>query len=134
MKYKKMFTYYTHNTMRQLWKACAVAAMSVSLLSPQSAPAEDQSRSKSSGPTVPLKDARLKIEANATDSDAGIQVFIDADPWKVMRIFDPSGKMIFESKPTGRLGLQGGTELFLESAEPEFSKLPFESIGHHRSQ
>jgi hypothetical protein len=72
---------------------------------------------------VPLKDARLKIERNATDSDAGVQVFIDADPWKSIDIYDPTGRRIFTSITRGRLGLQGGTELFLESAEPNFDEL-----------
>jgi hypothetical protein len=108
--------------------AFTVAAVSLVLLAPQGALAERQSRGRKSGPTVPLSDARLKIEANATDSDAGIQVFIDADPWKEMKILDPRGKVIFESETSGRLGKQGGTELFLESAEPEFSELPFEEF------
>jgi hypothetical protein len=73
---------------------------------------------------TPLKDARLKIELNATDGDAGIQLFIDADPWKTISIYDPYGKRIFESTTTGRFGLQGGTELFMESGEPSFSDLP----------
>lgn len=74
--------------------------------------------------TVEIEDARLKIELNATDDDAGIQVFIDAEPWELMQIFDPKGKLIFQSKARGRLGRQGGTELFLESAEPDLSELP----------
>lgn len=78
--------------------------------------------------TVELKDARLKIEVNATDRDAGIQVFIDADPWKSMEIFDPNGKRVFRSVTRGRFGKQGGTELFLESAEPNFSELTLEAF------
>lgn len=78
---------------------------------------------RSSKETVPLKDARLKIEMNATDGDAGIQVFIDADPWMSMAIYDPYGKLIFRSTAEGRFAKQGGTELFLESAEPNFSEL-----------
>ena len=77
---------------------------------------------------VPLKDARLKIELNATDQDAGVQVFIDADPWKIMDIFDPYGKMIFRATNRGRLAKQGGTELFLESGEPNFSEVPLEEF------
>ena len=72
---------------------------------------------------VKLKDARLKIELNATDGDAGIQVFIDSDPWKSMDIYDPYGRLIFRSITRGRFAKQGGTELFLESAEPIFSEL-----------
>lgn len=77
---------------------------------------------------VPLKDARIKIEVNATDSDAGIQVFIDGDPWKFMAIFDPNGRKIFQSATKGRMAKQGGTELFLESAEPDFNELPLEEF------
>lgn len=75
------------------------------------------------GKIIELKDARLKIELNATDGDAGIQVFIDADPWKSMSIFDPFGRLVFRSTTYGRFAKQGGTELFLESAEPNFSQL-----------
>lgn len=78
----------------------------------------------SGGKVVPLKDARLKFEINATDKDGGVQVFIDADSWKHMSIFDPAGRRIFRSVTSGRMGKQGGTELFLESAEPPFSELP----------
>jgi hypothetical protein len=77
---------------------------------------------------VELADTRLKIELNATDGDAGIQVFLDADPWKDMRIYDPDGKLMFRSVARGRFGLQGGTELFMESAEPEFSELPLDEF------
>ena len=72
---------------------------------------------------IPLKDARMKIELNATDRDVGIQLFIDADPWRRMDVFDPNGAVVFSSITSGRVGLQGGTELFLESAEPNFNQL-----------
>lgn len=77
---------------------------------------------------LPLKDARLKIELNATDGDAGIHVYIDSDPWKKVEIFDPNGKSVFRSITMGRFAKQGGTELFLESAEPDFSELPLEEF------
>jgi len=77
---------------------------------------------------VEIADARVKIELNATDSDAGIQVFLDADPWKYMEIYDPFGKLMFRSEARGRFAKQGGTELFMESAEPEFSELPLEDF------
>lgn len=77
---------------------------------------------------VELSDARLKFEINATDEDGGIQVFIDADPWKWIAIFDPSGKMIFRSIASGSIRKQGGTELFLESGEPEFSEVSLEEL------
>ena len=77
---------------------------------------------------IPFKDARLKIELNATDKDAGIQLFIDADPWKFIEVYDPKGVRVFRSVTRGSLGKQGGTELFLESAEPNFSELSLEKF------
>ncbi len=72
---------------------------------------------------VALKDARLKIEMNATDGDAGIHVYADGDTWKSIDIYDPLGRMIFRATMRGRFAKQGGTELFIESAEPNFSQL-----------
>jgi hypothetical protein len=40
-----------------------------------------------------------------------------------MSIFDPAGKRIFTAIVSGRMAKQGGTELFLESAEPPFTEL-----------
>lgn len=77
---------------------------------------------------VEIDDARLKIEANDTDGDAGVQVFIDSEPWRWIEIYDPRGRRAFRSTVFGRLGKQGGTELFLESAEPTFDELSFEAF------
>jgi hypothetical protein len=71
-----------------------------------------------------LEDARLKFEINSTDHDGGVQVFIDAEEWKTMSIFDPQGNRIFSTQTRGRLARFGGSELFLESGEPPFSELP----------
>lgn len=77
---------------------------------------------------VELGDARLKFEINSTDEDGGVQVFIDADPWKWMSLFDTNGRMVFRSTAKGSIGKQGGTELFLESGEPEFSEQSLEEL------
>jgi hypothetical protein len=71
-----------------------------------------------------LEDARLKFEINSTDHDGGVQVFIDAEEWRTMSIFDPQGNRIFSTQTRGRLARFGGSELFLESGEPPFSELP----------
>lgn len=75
---------------------------------------------------VPLKDARLKIEFNSTDRDAGVQLFIDADPWKSMDVYDPQGRLIFRATARGSIAKQGGTELFIESGEPSLDDVPLE--------
>ena len=77
---------------------------------------------------VKIEDARLKFEINATDHDGGVQVFLDAEQWKQMSIFDPKGRRLFTSETKGRMGKQGGTELFLESGEPTFKELPLDKL------
>ena len=44
-----------------------------------------------------------------------------------MSIFDPDGRLIFTTA-TQEDGQQGGTELFLESAEPTLAELPLEQL------
>jgi Fibronectin type III domain len=102
----------------------AVAAPLV-VLAGVTAPATAQDSAR---PVVQLRDARLKFEINATDEDGGIQVFIDADAWTEMSIFNPQGRRLFVSTTRGSIREQGGTELFLESAEPPFTQLPIEEL------
>ena len=80
------------------------------------------------GQVVKIADARLKFEINATDHDGGVQVFLDAEQWKRMSIFDPQGRRIFTTITDGIMGMQGGTELFMESAEPTFEELPLDQL------
>lgn len=74
---------------------------------------------------IPFKDARLKIEFNATDGDAGVQVFVDAEPWKTFEIYRPDGRRIVNLQLNSVLRSFGMTELFAESSEPPFTELPF---------
>jgi hypothetical protein len=82
------------------------------------------SSSQAAGKSIRLEDATMIIEVNATDRDAGIQVFLDGEPWKSMRISRPGGGKILKVKAKGRLKGFGLTELFSESNEPEFRELP----------
>ena len=77
---------------------------------------------------VEIKDARLKFEINATDSDGGVQLFLDAEQWKRMSLYDSTGRKIFTTVTKGIMAEQGGTELFLESAEPSFDDLSLEEL------
>lgn len=70
---------------------------------------------------VELDDAVIRVETNATDEDAGFQIFLDGEGWENVVITDPNGTQIFESTASGGIfQIGGGTELFLETAEPEF--------------
>lgn len=77
---------------------------------------------------VEIKDARIKFEINATDRDGGVQLFLDAEQWKRMSIYDSKGHRIFTTVTKGIMAEQGGTELFLESAEPSFDDLSLEEL------
>ncbi len=71
-----------------------------------------------------LAAATLIIEVNETDGDAGLQFFVDGDPWRSMTISDPKGRVVVDVDATGRLKKWGLTELFSESNEPPFSEVP----------
>jgi hypothetical protein len=75
---------------------------------------------------LPLKDARLKIEFNATDRDAGVQLFVDSEPWRSLDVYDTRGRLLLRSTARGRFALQGGTELFMESGEPSLDEVPLD--------
>jgi hypothetical protein len=69
------------------------------------------------GNVVPLKEAKLIIEHNATDNDTGFQGFIDSEGWGRLDVKGPDGVVLtFEGR--GKLGTFGVTELFFETVEP----------------
>ena len=75
-----------------------------------------------------LSAAAIFFEINATDGDAGIQIFLDGDGWDRMKVFNPDGKKILDVKGKGGIGQQGITELFFESAEPSFEEQSLEEL------
>jgi hypothetical protein len=79
------------------------------------------------GEEIPFADARIIIEVNSTDEDAGIQMFFDGEPWRKAQIISPDGG-ILEISGTGNLSKLGLTELFFESEEPSLEDLPLEEF------
>lgn len=79
---------------------------------------------KNSAVTVPFKEARLIVETNATDGDAGLQLFLDHEPWRSVALFTPEGTKILEVRTESLLKDYGLTELFSESSEPPFTRFP----------
>jgi hypothetical protein len=67
----------------------------------------------------------LYIETNATDGDAGLQLFADAEDWRWFKLRDPHGKLLVNVKATGRVRRFGLSELFVEASEPAFTEFPF---------
>ena len=117
--------------MKKLVAATAAATLLASILVTAGHATGGQSQ-EASKPTarkvVEIADARLKFEINATDGDGGVQLFLDAEQWKRMSIFDQKGRRIFTAVTKGIMAKQGGTELFLESAEPTFDELPLAEL------
>ncbi len=73
-------------------------------------------------------EAKIIIEVNATAGDAGIQLFFDAPGWRRLEVFDPDGQKIFDASAEGSVLMQGGTEFFLESAEPSFEEQSLDDL------
>lgn len=79
---------------------------------------------------IPFTDAEIYFELNNTDGDLGIHALIDGDPWKRLRIEDTNERKMLDVKVRGRLRQQGLTEIFFESAEPNFDELDPEDFFH----
>jgi hypothetical protein len=74
---------------------------------------------------IPYEINDLFIETNATDGDIGLQLLADVDEWDKFTLRDPKGrKLMMTAQTKGRLRHWGLTELFWETAEPEFSEVP----------
>ena len=80
--------------------------------------------SEAAGQPTRLAAATLIVEVNGTDGDAGLQFFLDGEPWNSMTISDPTGHVVVDVDARGRLKDWGLTELFSESNEPPFSEVP----------
>lgn len=76
------------------------------------------------GEGVRFARTQMYIEYNATAGDVGMQVSMDGEPWKELRVYRPDGRLIMEIKGRRSLALQGFTELFFESSEPPLSQVP----------
>jgi len=79
------------------------------------------------GDAIPLKEAKLNIEHNATDNDTGFQGSIDSEGWQSLDAKGPDG-VVLSLQGHGDLGKLGLTELFFESVEPANADVPIEEI------
>jgi len=79
------------------------------------------------GDAIPLKEAKLIIEHNATDEDTGFQGFIDGEGWERLDVTGPDG-VVLTLQGRGSLEALGLTELFFETVEPENANVPMEEL------
>lgn len=77
--------------------------------------------------TIPLKEAKLIIEHNATDEDTGFQGFIDSEGWQSLVVTGPDGDVL-SLKALQELGQLGLTELFFETVEPANADVSIEDV------
>jgi len=103
--------------------ARAVAIVGLVLGSVPAVKAEAKSK-----PPIPLKEAKLNIEHNATDHDTGFQGAIDSEGWKRLDVTDPDGNIVLTFRGRGELGTLGLTELFFETVEPENVDVPIDEM------
>src|SRR3972149_8905688 len=76
------------------------------------------------GSAIPFSRAKIIVEFNASAEDVGIQVLVDGEPWKQLRVCSPNGRRVLDITGKRSLGKQGLTELFFESSEPSLVELP----------
>jgi hypothetical protein len=77
---------------------------------------------------IPFDVARIFFELNNTDGDLGIHAEIDGEEWKSLKIRDPRERQMLKIRVNGVLKKQGLTEIFFESAEPNFEDLSPETF------
>ena len=85
---------------------------------------QDAAATQGAAAGTPFDAARLTVETNATDGDAGLQLFVDHEPWRSVAVYRPDGSKIVDVTASGVLNDYGLTEFFSESSEPPFEKFP----------
>ena len=104
------------------WLVIAVLFIGLALGTPRVA------RGQAEASPTPFESVRIIIEFNSTGQDAGVQLFFDAEAWKTVSVLDPKGHKIFEVKPKGKLRALGGSELSVESDEPDIADVPLADL------
>jgi hypothetical protein len=91
-------------------------------------PACNDEKGGSSEEAVPLKEAKLNIEHNATDLDTGFQGAIDSEGWEQLAVTAPDGSLVMTLEGHGKWGTLGLTELFFETVEPPNADVPIDEM------
>jgi hypothetical protein len=100
---------------RRAWLVVAAAVLAAIPMTVDAASAEAP---------VPFNRAQLRVEINSTDGDAGLQIDLDHDPWRSIRLIAPDGRVLADVVNRGVLKGYGLTELFSESSEPPLTTFP----------
>lgn len=109
----------TVSFMRQKRILAIMAVAMVALIFGAATPQLSASRT-----VVPYDTLEFFIEVNSTDEDAGVQLNLDGEQWKQLKITKPEGSKLLDVKAKDSMQTQGLTEFFFESAEPSFDDVP----------
>jgi hypothetical protein len=72
--------------------------------------------------------AKLIIEYNATDQDFGVHGAFDDDGWRILCVFDPTGRLVLRVSPDSQLRDLTMAGIFFESREPPVSEFSFADL------
>ena len=82
---------------------------------------------------IELGEASIIIEVNATDGDAGFQIFLDGDGWRNARVYDSNGVRILKvtvTAPADTTMVTLPEEFLVEGTEFKFEILAIEESGN----
>jgi hypothetical protein len=78
--------------------------------------------------TTEIATAKLIIEYNATDQDFGVHGAFDDDGWRILCVFDPTGRLVLRVSPDSQLRDLTMAGIFFESREPPVSEFSFADL------
>ena len=77
--------------------------------------------------SIPFETAMVLLELNngtGQPVDLGFHIRADGEHWKFLKITGPGGLKILDLQNNGPMRTTGGSEFFLEGAEPPISEVP----------
>jgi hypothetical protein len=75
--------------------------------------------------TTQIATAKLILEYNSTDGDLGVHGAFDDHGWRILCVFDPSGRLVLRVTPESQLRDLTMAGIFFESREPPLSEFGF---------
>ena len=77
---------------------------------------------------IALEISKVFFEYNSSANDLGVQVSLDGEDWKKLKIVNPKDRTIFAVEGKGPYKNLGLTELFFEGAEPTLTDVPLDEL------
>jgi hypothetical protein len=76
----------------------------------------------------PIATAKLYVEYNYTDEDLGVHGAFDDTGYRILCVYDPSGRPVLKLKPKRQLADLAMAGIFFESREPHVSEFSYEDL------